>query len=387
MLFSQCCIAIKNVIGYQCKKRWFYILIPVLFVSYFYWHVYDLSKNKHAVYDFSVGVDEYSYNKSLLTHNLILFDERNGVSNHKTAELAIAHVNFYLSEVRKICSPDSNNKQFISCANKILGKYFYYKPSDEVSTAYANGYSDCDLNSYLIMDAARNAKKEVNVVFSPGHAFVAFADSQGNSYFWETTGGHNTGHLANMQYPFYRKNTNPFYYTQKTMEDVKLIYPVLVLDAMPSQYQTTVIQSLSDDVRHTPLFANFYYEHKNPLTADDVRNLTGMIQTDFTSPEKKIILAKYYVSHGVPEKAKQMLSSIEYLDCGRSCLEYARHYLFGSQVLFIVDSMFRYYGVTLSTFDREFITNDAEWLFLAVFVMVFVVEAYHCGKKQWSHKR
>ncbi|MBS2525934.1 hypothetical protein KFY69_28255, partial [Salmonella enterica subsp. enterica serovar Typhimurium] len=125
---------------------------------------------------------------TLLSHRMISFDKENNIITSETAALAYGNTLKYLHSVRAKCNPNVKTTNFLECANNILGDNFYYHQSPMVSLAWANHYSDCDLNVYLLMDALKQAGKNSSIVYAPGHAFLAFTDGSNNSVqFWETT--------------------------------------------------------------------------------------------------------------------------------------------------------------------------------------------------------
>lgn len=92
---------------------------------------------------------------SLLTHRIIMTDQHYGLTSDEEVQAALSNTRFVLSEIKKQCSSTRNSGQFLQCANNILGEHFYYQETALASAGYSRKISDCDLNVYLLLDAAR----------------------------------------------------------------------------------------------------------------------------------------------------------------------------------------------------------------------------------------
>ncbi|MEW5288562.1 hypothetical protein ABW286_05120 [Erwinia papayae] len=190
----------------------------VLVCIFFAWIAYEiffssLLDSKRNESDFtdsyiSSVAENATYNDSYLTHRLIKMDLNYGITTVPKQKKALGNVNQYLEDVSKKCPFDNSDKGvsgYVACANEQLHDNFYYTPGVDVSNNYAIHRSDCDTNSYLMIDALKMKGKEGYIVYSPGHAFLAWKDTFGNFNYWETTSGNNKGVLADLSDVFYTK--------------------------------------------------------------------------------------------------------------------------------------------------------------------------------------
>ncbi|MFX4311474.1 hypothetical protein F8O53_05885, partial [Enterobacter sp. 63] len=181
----------------------------------------------------------------LLSHRLISYDELQGFVTEEMASLARGNTLHFLKTVDMQCDKRTVGN-FITCANNILGKQFYYKSSDVVAEAWGNRYSDCDLNSYLLMDAMYLSGFKAEIVYAPGHAFISFKDASGNLHFQETTANNNTGENADLTSPFYIKTLPGFYYQPHDSAYAEKMYPVLTAVKLPASVGQKIASEMYD---------------------------------------------------------------------------------------------------------------------------------------------
>ncbi|HIA3427432.1 TPA: hypothetical protein ACWP5O_003398 [Escherichia coli] len=133
---------------------------------------------------------------SLLTHRIIMTDQHYGLTSDEEVQAALSNTRFVLSEIKKQCSSTRNTGQFLQCANNILGEHFSYQETALASACYSRKISDCDLNVYLLLDAAKLRNRQINISYAPRHSFIAYTDENGLPQFWETIEPDNHGQPA-----------------------------------------------------------------------------------------------------------------------------------------------------------------------------------------------
>ena len=96
----------------------------------------------------------------------------------------------------------------------------------------------CDLNVYLLLDAARLLNRQINIVHAPGHAFIAYTDENGLPQFWETIEPDNHGQPAQLWTSAYAKTLHPFFYTPQPENKVEDIYRLFISDKLSDNERT-----------------------------------------------------------------------------------------------------------------------------------------------------
>ncbi|EKQ3308546.1 hypothetical protein P4289_004006, partial [Escherichia coli] len=109
------------------------------------------------------------YNDKWLTHRLIKMDYDNG-TDFSVIQKAWNNTEYFIISAREKCQSATTTLNFLYCANSLLGDMFPYNESNMVSPAYASQFSDCDLNVYLLIDAAKESGRHIEIVFAPFHA-------------------------------------------------------------------------------------------------------------------------------------------------------------------------------------------------------------------------
>lgn len=120
---------------------------------------------EHPVQMMSSGLGEPD--NTLLTHRIIMTDQHYGLTSGEEVQAALSNTQFVLSKITKQCSSSRNTGQFLQCANNILGEHFSYQETALATEGYSRGISDCDLNVYLLLDAARLLNQKINIVYAP----------------------------------------------------------------------------------------------------------------------------------------------------------------------------------------------------------------------------
>jgi len=256
----------------------------------------------------------------LLSHRLIRYDEQKGFVTHEVAALARGNTLSFFRTVDEQCDRNTITG-FMACANKILGSQFYYRSSDAVADAWANRYSDCDLNSYLLMDAMRSAGFTARIVYSPGHAFISFTDEFGNIHFQETTEDNNKGKNADLTDPFYRKTLPGFYYQPQDEAYAERIYPILTAGRLSEKDGRQLSSDMLDVLPDNPLVQDVFFHFRMPLTDADAVQLKSLLVTDISSSTKRMMLTRYYLRAKKNEMAAGYMEQIDDALCNNSCLE------------------------------------------------------------------
>lgn len=260
------------------------------------------------------------YDKNLLTHRLIMFDARYELANEKEINTALSNASFFLSEVKQDCNPDSDTQEFLQCANNILGKYFTYKETSLTSKGYSRQVSDCDLNVYLLLDAARLFNKQLHIVYSPGHAFIAYADARGITQYWETIEPDNHGQPAELWTSAYAKTLHPFFYTPQSEDTIEKIYPLFLLKELEEHKKDQLLSTLHEALQDNPLYLSAYYGNKKEINEDDAVQLLYLLQNDTHSFDKKIITARFFIDNKNNMRAMTLLNAIPKSKCEELCL-------------------------------------------------------------------
>jgi hypothetical protein len=264
-----------------------------------------------------------NYDPELLSHRLIDFDRQTGIATEERAALAFGHTQAWLGDVRQHCDMSVSNQDYLACANKLLGRHFYYSPVQAVSDGWAGHYSDCDLNVYLLMDAMHAAGREAEIVYAPHHAFISYRDETTHEpLYWETTSKHNMGELADLRLRFYLKTPSHFYYIPEPAAYAESLYPALVIDKIThSDRRNALLNNLRKRYPDNPIVQDAWYEQKSAITREDAKMLVSLLKTDITSVSKRLLLAGYFINHKEENKVQQLLTEISDKDCNDTCLK------------------------------------------------------------------
>lgn len=265
---------------------------------------------------------DYNFNNGFLTHRLISIDHQYGVSTSDVDKKAIANVNRFLSDVSNKCefinSHDGISK-YVSCANDKLGDNFYYTQSVDVSNNYAIHRSDCDTNTYLMMDALSLKGIKSFIVYAPGHAFLAWADNEGFLSFQETTEKNNHGSPADLKKSFYRKNFDRSYYTPFNEDIATSVYKALISGEAKGKVD---ISKLYEHYKWNSFISDWYFDFKNDhgkITFDDVKVMANSLKLDITSNDKYLDIVNYFINNNKIELAKYFYAKVDYDSCSDDC--------------------------------------------------------------------
>lgn len=299
------------------------LVAATLLPLFFHWLENDYANRKYEQPARSRPVLAGHYEPALLSHRLIEFDRLSGVASAERASLAFGNTQAWLSEVKRQCHTALSNQDYLTCSNQLLGRHFYYSPAQAVSDGWANHYSDCDLNVYLLMDAMHMAGREAEIVYAPHHAFISYRDEITHEpLYWETTSHHNTGEPADLRDDFYPKTPSHIYYTPEPASYAESLYPVLVISKIePPERRHGLLVSLHQRYPDNPFVQDAWYEQKQAITREDAQSLVSLLKTDITSVSKRLLLVSYFSSHNEEDKARQLLSEISDGDCNRACLQ------------------------------------------------------------------
>ena len=301
-----------------------------------------------------------------LSFEMLNFDLEQGIASAEVVKSAKHNIAFYFDQVEKQCR-SIQGEEFFLCANRVLGTYFYYTPSTELSNNLAKQQSDCDLNSYLIYDAARLAGLDAYVVYSPNHAFIGWRSESGIK-FLETTTDNNKGSRADLSKTLYKKSLDRSYYTLEKHEHVFTIYQALVsqlskdrtyVDSLPNSHENTLIYN-----------AQFSNKLENgDFTEEDASYLRAKLRTDITSISKKLMLAQWFKEQKKFEDMKLILDTISPDSCERTCVAMKREL---SVLTNTILAPFNYYDRYAKSKEMDITLKDYFTVLGSVFC-VFVV--------------
>lgn len=306
----------------------FAALVCILFYGFSFISFFDTlladSNNERDFYSRYSATIPFSteYNEKYLTHRLIKMDVSYGIATSDIMNKALRNVNHYLESVDNTCpyqNSDQGTFDYITCANKILHDNFYYTPSVEVSNNYAIHRSDCDTNTYLMMDAMKMKGISSYIVYAPGHAFLAWKDSFGNYNYQETTWDNNKGKVADLSIDWYTKTFDRSYYTPMNDQRAENIYNALIYNKSEKRVDIDTIYNQNKD---NSIISDWYFsakDEKNEITKDDAKLMLSLLYTDFTSTDKKMSVLHYLMQHDQKKKALAMLDNIPAKNCGRDC--------------------------------------------------------------------
>lgn len=278
-------------------------------------------KDFHSRYSVTTPVNS-AYDGQYLTHRLVKMDLDYGITTQETMRNALSNVIQYLKNVNATCpwqNTDEGTAAYVACANERLHDNFYYTPSVEVSNNYAIHRSDCDTNTYLMIDAMRMKGIEGYIVYAPGHAFLAWKDSFSNFNYRETTSYNNKGKPADLSIDWYTKTIDRSYYTPVNVQMAEQIYNALIYDKSKGRVN---IDTLYSKNKENAFIADWYFyarDKQHQTTKSDAQLMLSLLHTDFTSTDKKIAVLHYLMRNKQKDKALVMLDNIPADKCGREC--------------------------------------------------------------------
>lgn len=291
------------------------------------------------------------YNNKWLTHRLIKIDNDNG-TNFSVIQKAWSNTEYFILSAREKCQSAATTLDFLNCANGLPGDMFPYNESNMVSPAYASQFSDCDLNVYLLIDAAKESGRHIEIVFAPFHAFISYIDENNVRAYWETTANNNKGDIADLNdNHWYQKTFNKFYYVPHEEHYIESLYPVLLANSVDSSHKKEIYKNLDPEIKKTPLSYDLYYGMKDEITSQDAEQIALLLREDITSLDKRLLLAGYLIKNGNTEAAQKHINDIQPKNCNLKCIEFKKEvcwYFFPSYLIAQYASKF---GATLSLED------------------------------------
>ncbi|EAQ3218615.1 hypothetical protein C2O24_20055 [Salmonella enterica] len=339
---------------------------------------------EHPVQMMSSGLGEPD--NTLLTHRIIMTDQHYGLTSGEEVQAALSNTQFVLSKITKQCSSSRNTGQFLQCANNILGEHFSYQETALATEGYSRGISDCDLNVYLLLDAARLLNQKINIVYAPGHAFIAYTDENGQPQFWETIEPDNHGQPADLWTSGYAKTLHPFFYTPQPENKIEKIYQLYISDKLPENERIHLLSALHETLQDNPLYLSAYYGNKKDITPKDIRHLLYLLQSDTYSFDKKIIAARYFNVNKDYQRAEDLLSAIPARQCVTECLKEKAKHSVKYKIIYAIASN--------SSYKSEYIINEAiksikdGLIYLSLFFLVLIILI--CRKEiaeKYNHNR
>ncbi|EJN3623430.1 TPA: hypothetical protein ACV7UK_004025 [Escherichia coli] len=291
------------------------------------------------------------YNNKWLTHRLIKMDYDNGTA-FSVIQKAWNNTEYFILSAKEKCQSATTTLDFLYCANGLLGEMFPYKASNMVSPAYAGQFSDCDLNVYLIIDAAKESGRHIEIVFAPYHAFISYIDDNNVRAYWETTDNNNKGDIADLNHNhWYQKTFNKFYYFPHNENYIESLYPVLIATHVDESHKKEIYNNIKPDIKKTPLAYDLYYSMKNEISSQDAEQINLLLREDITSSYKQLLLTGYFIKNGNTEAAQKIIDNIRAKNCKSDCIEFKKKvywYFFPS---YLVSQYASEFGVTLSLED------------------------------------
>jgi len=258
--------------------------------------------------------------ESTLTYRMVRFDVENGIADIQAANKARVNIGAYFQWVDEQCLQYQQVRDFLLCANQVVGEHFDYEVSEDVSNSYARQRSDCDLNAFLIVDVARMHGFDPYMMYSPGHAFITWTGRDGEVYYLETTKNDNRGKLADINDAFYVRSLDGTYYTRYGADAVLSIYKALVYRLSANK---AYIVGLYNALPGNSLVADSYYEYlmiHNRIGPDEIADIIERLKTDPTSETLSLILASWYVEQGDTGRALSALGALPPRFCTSDCI-------------------------------------------------------------------
>ena len=342
------------------KKIIIYFSIALILSLIFFLSLFPSSYYRYLFNRINISkIDNNSIdaNLSFLTHKMIQYDLDNKITSKEIANKAFSNTNYFFNQVVKDCKFEqeqtiSDITNYISCANKKLGEYFYYQPSREVSNNYANQRSDCDLNTYLLLDVARLVGIDAYIIYSPHHAFLAVKSKNHKVILWETTDNNNKGekidftnkdfsnldtnelnvdfassfYKENNRIPYYRyyNGVDPFNLYKILVSDVPKINSSDLLDNSKVDYSNLIEDSYLKNPENV-IIEDAYIDllvQENRINDDIVRDIENSLKTDVTNQVKHISLAIFYKNKRMFDKAGEHVKTLLKSNlCDKDCID------------------------------------------------------------------
>ncbi|EHL6051360.1 TPA: hypothetical protein KFO92_004143 [Escherichia coli] len=326
------------------------------------------------------------YNNKWLTHRLIKMDYDNGTA-FSVIQKAWNNTEYFILSAREKCQSATTTLDFLYCANGLLGEMFPYKESNMVSPAYASQFSDCDLNVYLLIDAAKESGRYIEIIFAPFHAFISYIDDNSIRAYWETTANHNKGSVADLNdNHWYQKTFNKFYYIPHSKNYIESLYPVLIANSVDSSHKKEIYNNLKPEIKKTPLAYDLYYSMKDEISSQDAEQISLLLREDITSSDKQLILTGYFIKNGNTEAAKKIINKIQAKNCKSDCIGFKKKvhwYFFPSYLIAQYASKF---GTTLSLEDI-YCYYAFNIIIILSFSLLFLPNSRDENKKRRDHNK
>lgn len=291
------------------------------------------------------------YNNKWLTHRLIKMDYDNGTA-FSVIQKAWNNTEYFILSAREKYQSATTTPDFLYCANGLLADMFPYKASNMVSPAYAAQFSDCDLNVYLLIDAAKASGRHIEIVFAPYHAFISYIDDNNVRAYRETTDNNNKGDIADLNdNHWYQKTFNKFYYVPRSEDYIESLYPVLIANNVDSSHKKEIYNNLKPEIKKTPLAYDLYYSMKDEISSQDAEQISLLLREDITSSYKQLLLTGYFIKNGNTEAAQKIINNIQAKNCKSDCIGFKKKvywYFFPS---YLISQYASEFGVTLSLED------------------------------------
>ncbi|EBG6962453.1 hypothetical protein FJB92_22285 [Salmonella enterica subsp. enterica] len=366
------------------RKKFLFLALIFITGSAGFIALRNTGTTEHPVQIMSSGLGEPD--NTLLTHRIIMTDQHYGLTSGEEVQAALSNTQFVLSKITKQCSSSRSTGQFLQCANNILGEHFSYQETALATEGYSRGISDCDLNVYLLLDAARLLNQKINIVYAPGHAFIAYTDENGQPQFWETIEPDNHGQPAELWTSGYAKTLHPFFYTPQPENKIEKIYQLYISDKLPENERIHLLSALHETLQDNPLYLSAYYGNKKDITPKDIRHLLYLLQSDTYSFDKKIIAARYFNVNKDYQRAEDLLSAIPARQCVTECLKEKAKHSVKYKIIYAIASN--------SSYKSEYIINEAiksikdGLIYLSLFFLVLIILI--CRKEiaeKYNHNR
>lgn len=366
------------------RKKFLFLALIFITGSAGFIALRNTGTTEHPVQMMSSGLGEPD--NTLLTHRIIMTDQNYGLTSGEEVQAALSNTQFVLSKITKQCSSSRNTGQFLQCANNILGEHFSYQETALATEGYSRGISDCDLNVYLLLDAARLLNQKINIVYAPGHAFIAYTDENGQPQFWETIEPDNHGQPAELWTSGYAKTLHPFFYTPQPENKIEKIYQLYISEKLPENERIHLLSALHETLQDNPLYLSAYYGNKKDITPKDISHLLYLLQSDTYSFDKKIIAARYFNVNKDYQRAEDLLSAIPARQCVTECLKEKAKHSVKYKIIYAIASN--------SSYKSEYIINEATKLikdgliYLSLFFLVLIILI--CRKEiaeKYNHNR
>lgn len=323
--------------------------------------------------------------QKLMSHRMILSDVSDGLITPADAAKAYANTAGYFDAVKRACitSSSQRTRDFLACANNLLGEHFYYYPARETAPAWAGHYSDCDSNVYLLLDALGFINRTASIVYAPGHAFLSWTDEQtGEHDWWETTSNRNHGKPADLSKDnLYRKTMASFYYQPQSAGFAESFYKSAVtFNSLSAEKKKERLTQISQRYPDNPFVEDLKYEQITSLTPSDVAIIQDRLKTDISSGTKKYLLANYYMKTGDKTQAAIYISKIDIDSCDPKCRQLREKVSFADRLwltasgLLSQSSLKNQYGVFITDKLTFPVSEIQDWVLISIhFISIILV--------------